>query len=117
MLRVAESFSRSDTGRQRRANEDALYARSPLFAVADGMGGAQAGEVAAQTAVEILGHGLPDGGDGAEERLAAVVRAANERMHELSRSDPRRAGMCTTMTPILVGEDDVTVAHVGHSRA
>ena len=43
MLRVAEHFERTDTGRQRRGNEDAFYARAPLFAVADGMGGAQAG--------------------------------------------------------------------------
>ncbi|MEA2319866.1 MAG: family protein phosphatase, partial [Solirubrobacteraceae bacterium] len=45
MLRVADHFERSDTGRQRRANEDSYYARAPMFAVADGMGGAQAGEV------------------------------------------------------------------------
>jgi signal transduction histidine kinase len=43
MLRVAEHFERTDTGRQRRGNEDAYFARSPLFAVADGVGGAQAG--------------------------------------------------------------------------
>ena len=54
MLRVAEHFERTDTGRQRRGNEDAFYARAPLFAVADGMGGAQAGEVASHLAVEVL---------------------------------------------------------------
>ncbi len=43
MLRVAEQYATTDTGRQRRANEDSLLARSPLFVVADGMGGAQAG--------------------------------------------------------------------------
>ena len=53
VLRVAEHVERTDTGRQRRANEDAFYARAPLFAVADGMGGAQAGEVASQLAVEV----------------------------------------------------------------
>jgi len=51
MLRVAEQYAATDTGRQRRANEDALLARSPLFVVADGMGGAQAGEVASRIAV------------------------------------------------------------------
>ena len=52
MLRVAEQYAGTDTGRQRRANEDSLLARSPLFVVADGMGGAQAGEVASRIAVE-----------------------------------------------------------------
>ncbi len=116
MLRVAESFSRTDTGRQRRGNEDAAYNRAPLFAVADGMGGAQAGEVASGVAVETLAAGLPDG-DRHEQRLAAVVRAANGRIHTLSREDDRRAGMGTTMTVLLAGEDEVTIAHVGDSRA
>ena len=118
MLRVAEEFHASHTGRQRRANEDSFFARAPLFAVADGMGGAQAGEIASATAIEALGGGIPEGdAPGAEERLAAVVRDANGRIHELSRANERQAGMGTTMTAILVGEDEVTVAHVGDSRA
>jgi serine/threonine protein phosphatase PrpC len=60
MLRVAEQYAGTDTGRQRRANEDSLLARSPLFVVADGMGGAQAGEVASRIAVESFRHGLDD---------------------------------------------------------
>ena len=60
MLRVAEEFHGTHTGQQRRANEDSLYARAPLFAVADGMGGAQAGEIASRIAVETLGGGVPD---------------------------------------------------------
>ena len=70
MLRVAEHFERSDTGRQRRGNEDAFFARSPLFAVADGMGGAQAGEVASHLAVEVLEQGLPEGAQSVEDRIS-----------------------------------------------
>ena len=119
MLRVAEEFHGTHTGQQRRANEDSLYARAPLFAVADGMGGAQAGEIASRIAIETLGGGVPDPDPShpLEERLADLVRTANERIHELSRSDDRRAGMGTTMTALLVGEGEVTIAHVGDSRA
>jgi serine/threonine protein phosphatase PrpC len=116
MLRVAEHFERTDTGRQRRGNEDAFYARAPLFAVADGMGGAQAGEVASHLAVEVLEQGLPDGGGSVEERLRARVREANARIMESAQADDARAGMGTTLTVAYVGEDDLTVAHVGDSR-
>jgi PPM family protein phosphatase len=116
MLRVAEHFERTDTGRQRRGNEDAFYARAPLFAVADGMGGAQAGEVASHLAVEVLEQGLPDGAGSIEERLRARVREANARIMESAQADDARAGMGTTLTVAYVGEDDLTVAHVGDSR-
>ena len=119
MLKVAEEFHGSHTGRQRRANEDSLYVRTPLFAVADGMGGARAGEIASRIAVETLGAAGAPAADqaGAEGRLAEIVQAANERIYEEARSDESRAGMGTTMTVALVGEDDVTIAHVGDSRA
>ena len=116
MLRVAEHFERTDTGRQRRGNEDAFYARAPLFAVADGMGGAQAGEVASHLAVEVLEQGLPDGAGSVEERLRARVREANARIMQSAQADDARAGMGTTLTVAYVGEDDLTVAHVGDSR-
>jgi protein phosphatase len=116
MLRVAEHFERTDTGRQRRGNEDAFYARAPLFAVADGMGGAQAGEVASHLAVEVLEQGLPHGDGSVEERLRARVREANARIMESAQADDARAGMGTTLTVAYVGEDDLTVAHVGDSR-
>ena len=116
MLRVAEHYTGTDTGLQRRANEDSLLARSPLFVVADGMGGAQAGEVASRLAVESFRDGL---GDPArpEERLAANARAANARIHELSPSNAEQAGMGTTLTAVYVGAEEVAIAHVGDSRA
>ncbi len=116
MLRVAENFEGSDTGRQRRANEDSSFARAPLFAVADGMGGAQAGEVASRIAVETLEPGLPDGPGSAEERLAGLVKRANADIHEHSRESEERAGMGTTITAAYVGEEELSIAHVGDSR-
>ena len=83
MLRVAEQYAATDTGRQRRANEDSLLARSPLFVVADGMGGAQAGEVASRLAVDAFEDGLGDTAE-PESGLAQRAGAANARIHELS---------------------------------
>jgi PPM family protein phosphatase len=116
MLRVAEQYAGTDTGLQRRANEDSLLARSPLFVVADGMGGAQAGEVASKIAVESFHPGLPDGAP-PEEGLAAHALAANARIHALSRENAEQAGMGTTLTAVYVGEEEVAIAHVGDSRA
>ena len=116
MLRVAEQYAGTDTGLQRRANEDSLLARSPLFVVADGMGGAQAGEVASRIAVESFQDGLPQEAS-AEEGLVAHALAANARIHRLSRENAEQAGMGTTLTAVYVGEDDVAIAHVGDSRA
>lgn len=116
MLRVAEQYSGSDTGRQRRANEDSLLVRSPLFVIADGMGGAQAGEVASHVAVESFQAGLPDSSS-PEHGLAALVQEANARIHELSHTNPEHAGMGTTLTAIYVGEEEIAIAHVGDSRA
>jgi PPM family protein phosphatase len=116
MLRVAEQYAGSDTGRQRRANEDSLLARSPLFVVADGMGGAQAGEVASRIAVEAFQPGLAETSH-PELELAELARAANARIHELSHANAEQAGMGTTLTAVYVGEQEVAIAHVGDSRA
>jgi serine/threonine protein phosphatase PrpC len=116
MLRAAETIQRTDTGRQRRGNEDSAFARAPVFAVADGMGGAQAGEVASRLAVETLEAGLPDEGT-PEQRLAEVVRRANHRIHELSLAEHERAGMGTTLTAAYLDGGYVAIAHVGDSRA
>jgi serine/threonine protein phosphatase PrpC len=118
MLRVADYAARTDTGRARSANEDSYWVHSPLFVLADGMGGAQAGEVASRTAVEVFSQtgGLPDGPGTYEERLAELVARANVEVHAQAQSDEQFAGMGTTLTVAYVGEDDLAIAHVGDSR-
>ena len=115
MLRIADHWHGSDLGLQRQGNEDNYFVRAPLFVVADGMGGAQAGEVASEMAVDSFNAGIPDG-DSPSEGLKHIIEEANRRIHERSRSDNQRAGMGTTVTAAYVGENLVTVAHVGDSR-
>jgi protein phosphatase len=116
MLRIAEQWADSNLGLQRQGNEDSFYVRAPLFVVADGMGGAQAGEVASAMAVAAFHDGLPDG-DSPADGLVRLIESANGAIHERSRTEHQRAGMGTTVTAAYVGEDSVTVAHVGDSRA
>jgi protein phosphatase len=87
-----------------------------MFVVADGMGGAQAGEVASQIAVEAFAQGLPDDGS-AEERLVLRALEANRRIYELASAEHERAGMGTTLTAALLDDAHVAIAHVGDSRA
>ena len=115
MLRIAEHFHDSDLGRQRQGNEDNYFVRAPLFVVADGMGGAQAGEVASELAVQHFEAGVPDGHDPADA-MVEIIKAANAQIHEQARTDPERAGMGTTVTAAYVSGDTVVVAHVGDSR-
>ncbi len=115
MLRISEHWEESDLGRQRQGNEDNLFVRSPLFVVADGMGGAQAGEVASKMAVDSFDDGMPDGSP--SEALVQIIEGANRAIHDRSRTDARTAGMGTTLTAAYVGESEVTIAHVGDSRA
>jgi PPM family protein phosphatase len=115
MLRIAEHFHDSDLGRQRQGNEDNYFVRAPLFVVADGMGGAQAGEVASELAVKQFEGGLPDGRPPADA-LVELIQAANAQIHEQARTDSQRAGMGTTVTAAYLADDVVVVAHVGDSR-
>jgi len=118
-LRIAEEAVRTDTGRQRNANEDSLFVEAPLFVVADGMGGAQAGEVASRAAAESFAHDLPSSSTPPERRLAETIEGANRTIHELARKDPSLTGMGTTTTAALVDLDaeEVAIGHVGDSRA
>jgi serine/threonine protein phosphatase PrpC len=115
-LRIVEQAGRTDVGRQRSANEDSLVVRPPLFAVADGMGGAKAGEVASAVAVEAVERAR-ESGEPAEAQLAGIVRAANRRIYDLAVADESRRGMGTTLTLAKVHGDEVSLAHVGDSRA
>src|SRR5215210_1366231 len=115
MLRIAEHWYASDLGRQRQGNEDNYFVRAPLFVVADGMGGAQAGEVASEIAVRSFDDELPNGSRA--EALVRVIEQANKRIHDRSRSDDSLHGMGTTTTAAYVDDDEVVIAHVGDSRA
>jgi serine/threonine protein phosphatase PrpC len=115
-LRIVEQAGQTDVGRQRTANEDSLVVRPPLFAVADGMGGAKAGEVASAVAVEAV-ESARDSGESAEAQLAGIVRDANRRIYDLAVADESRRGMGTTLTLAKVHGDEVSLAHVGDSRA
>jgi len=115
MLRIAEHWYASDLGRQRQGNEDNFFVRAPLFVVADGMGGAQAGEVASEIAVRSFDDELPNGSRA--EALVRVIEQANKRIHERARADDSLHGMGTTTTAAYVDDDEVVIAHVGDSRA
>ena len=106
----------SDTGRRRRRNEDNYVATPPLFAVADGMGGAQAGEIASKLAAAAL-EDTDSGGLSGQDRVTSLIQEANRRVYERSNEDPSASGMGTTITVALVEDGTVTIGHVGDSRA
>jgi protein phosphatase len=105
----------TNTGRRRRHNEDAFVVEPPLFAVADGMGGPRAGEVASRLAAaavkadEVHGTGA--------ERVVGLIHDANRRVFERSSEDADVSGMGTTMIVALVEDAGVAFGHVGDSRA
>ena len=117
MLKIADLAFRSDTGRQRHANEDSYFARAPVFLVADGMGGAQAGRWRRR---------LPRTPSSATSRTGPPRRSFARRSSRptarstiSARSDPSRAGMGTTITAAMLNaeSDEVAIGHVGDSRA
>ena len=112
MLVVRETGACSDVGQVRQSNEDALVLSDPVFAVADGMGGARAGEVASAMAVAAL-HGL----QGGEQPLAHAIEDVNLRIHTAAKNDPSLLGMGTTITAAMLDGDALVLGHVGDSRA
>ena len=115
-MRVGEHIGLSHRGRRRRHNEDAYVVQPPLFAVADGMGGAKAGEVASALAADAVQESGNDGESG-EARVAALIEEANRRVFRRATEDREASGMGTTMTVALVEADEVAIGHVGDSRA
>ncbi|MFP5450564.1 MAG: Stp1/IreP family PP2C-type Ser/Thr phosphatase [Thermoleophilia bacterium] len=113
-LALVELVQLSDVGRVRHHNEDRALGRGPVIAVADGMGGAKAGEVAAQMAVDAV-EALPEPVS-AEDVRDAIARA-NGAIFDLARADSDKAGMGTTLTAALLSGSALSVLHVGDSRA
>ena len=115
-MSISAFTAATDTGRKRRRNEDAYVLAPPLFAIADGMGGAQAGEIASRLAAAAL-EDTDSGSLSGPERVRSLIQEANRRVHERSSADPTTSGMGTTMTVALVEGDTVAIGHVGDSRA
>jgi len=116
-MKVTDTAGFTDPGRKRRRNEDSFVIDPPLFAVADGMGGAQAGEVASRLAAAAFRE-FHDADDlDPEKRLAAIIKEANRRIYERAADDAQVSGMGTTITAALVAADALVIGHVGDSRA
>jgi len=115
-MKLGRYAARTDPGRKRRGNEDSYVSRPPLFAIADGMGGARAGEVASALAAGALEES--GAGQGGEAHVVELIQEANRRVHERASTDAETSGMGTTITVALIEDDgSVTVGHVGDSRA
>lgn len=114
--RQEESFAgESHVGLVRSGNEDAYLVAPPLFAVADGLGGHQAGEIASSIAIDTLLESAPRNADA--KALGRAVRQANAGVIQAAESGRGRAGMGTTLTAAMLDGNRIAVAHVGDSRA
>jgi PPM family protein phosphatase len=113
-MRLRQRAAITDPGRRRRRNEDAYVSEPPLFAVADGMGGAQAGEIASRIAVAVLRDSTRQSG---EDAVVELIQEANRRIYEEAATDQAHSGMGTTITAVLAENGTVLIGHVGDSRA
>lgn len=109
--------AKTDVGRVRQGNEDSYLVEEPIFAVADGMGGHIAGDIASATAVEVITESIHDQKPSGTQELAEIVRRANAAIWEKAQTDSNLRGMGTTCTLLLLGDDELHIAHVGDSRA
>jgi protein phosphatase len=114
-MSLGRTVAMTDTGRKRRHNEDVYVVDPPIFAIADGMGGANAGEVAAALAADALRE-TADGGSG-EDAVVTLIQEANRRVYQQATEDAAKSGMGTTMTVALLENGRVRIGHVGDSRA
>jgi PPM family protein phosphatase len=117
-----DAFGLSDPGLECENNQDAylVAAEAGLLAVADGVGGGPAGEVASRLAVDIVRTAIGDrelSGPPAVPALAEAVRFANRRVCEAAHEDPLCTGMATTLTALLIQHQRAALVHVGDSRA
>lgn len=108
--------AKSDVGQIRSDNEDAYLIEEPLFAIADGMGGHLAGDVAAATAVDVISQGIQEENFG-PRALEALIERANREIWQKAQGDTALSGMGTTCTVFLVEDSKGHLAHVGDSRA
>jgi PPM family protein phosphatase len=116
-LKLGQSAAVTDAGRRRRHNEDAYVCDPPLFAVADGIGGAQAGELASSLAAAAVRDDSSDGHGDGRRRVDELIQEANRRVYQRQSEDASLSGMGTTMTVALVEDGHVWIGHVGDSRA
>ncbi|MGH3852393.1 MAG: PP2C family protein-serine/threonine phosphatase [Pseudonocardiaceae bacterium] len=118
MTLVLRYAARSDRGLVRQNNQDAVYAGPRLLALADGMGGHAAGEIASKAVIDAISP-LDDDEPGNDllDQLQEATFAGNAAISELVREDPEREGMGTTLTAVLFGGNKIGLVHVGDSRA
>jgi protein phosphatase len=110
--------ARTDTGPVREHNEDAVFASPRLVAVADGVGGEAAGEVASRVGIEALALAEKSRLDGSvEEALAGAVAEGNATIAFIAAVRPATAGMATTVVAVALDDAGWTVANIGDSRA
>jgi serine/threonine protein phosphatase PrpC len=116
-MKLSQTAAVTDPGRRRRHNEDAYVCQPPLFAVADGIGGAQAGELASSLAAAAVRDDSSDGRGDGRRRVDELIQEANRRVYQRQSEDASLSGMGTTMTVALVEDGRVWIGHVGDSRA
>ena len=119
-MTILQAGAATDVGRVRQMNEDRFLADERLFAVADGVGGHQAGEVASQTSVETLLRSFTDGRH-TTTGLVEAAEAANQAVWQLAQGSKEKRGMGTTLTALALvqeeGEEQLALINVGDSRA
>jgi serine/threonine protein phosphatase PrpC len=116
-VKLGQTAAATDPGRRRRHNEDAYVCEPPLFAVADGIGGAQAGELASSLAAAAVRDDSSDGSGDGRRRVDELIQEANRRVYQRQSEDASLSGMGTTMTVAFLDEGHVWIGHVGDSRA